>query len=116
MRHFHVKIVYAHVAGSDMVEAKDSNITFVRGYVVNGIYVSEDWAEVAFDPFGRMTLHHPDPDRHPGARLPYEEFLSSLTEADWLEDSTLAHPIIPISSFEFIEDSSTPILQLAQAA
>lgn len=116
MRHFHVKVYYAHISGSEMVAEEDSAITFARGYSIDGVYISEDWAEVTFNPFGQMTLHHPDPDRNPGVRLPYERFLSSLTEDDWLEGSTLAHPIIPISSLEFIEARTGHILDLTQAA
>lgn len=103
MRHFHVKVYFAHCAGSAFVEARDSYITFARAYVVNGVFVSEDWAELEFTPFGSLRLSPPDDDRHPAVVDPYRDFLDSLTPDDVLEDSTHEHPIIPVSSFEFIE-------------
>lgn len=103
MRHFHLKVYFAHCEGSRFVSAEESVITFARMYEVNGVAIREGWGEITFDPFGKMTLHHPDPDENPSFRIPYEKFLSSLTEDDWLWGATPAHPIIPISSFEFIE-------------
>ena len=104
MRHFHLRVYYAHCREDSFVEADESFITFARMYVLNGVPIREDWAELRFSPFGQLILHHPDPEEsHPGFIVPYEVFLSTLTKEDWLEGSSRAHPIIPVSSFEFIE-------------
>ena len=103
MRQFHVQVFFAHCKGSDFVENWDSVITFVRAYLVNGVYVSEDWAELIFQPFGQLHLHPPRDGRHPALTEPYQEFLDSLTEEEWLEGTTDDVIVLPVSRFEFIE-------------
>jgi len=103
-RQFDVKVFYAHCRGDSFVEAKDSGITFARAYTINGIYVSEDWAELHFEPWGVMVLKEPDEDRSQHLVGPYREFLESLTADEYLEEPSSDKGItIPVSRFEFIE-------------
>ena len=102
-RQFEVKVFFAHMKGDKKVDAAESSITFARCYTINDVYVSEDWAELVFDPFGRMFLNPPNENRHPELIEHYREFLASLEPHDYLEGTTADQIIIPVSRFEFIE-------------
>ena len=99
-RKFHVKVFFAHVKGSEFVDCKESVITFARAYTVNDVYVSEDWAELRFSPFGELALSSPDDGRAEDLVAPYQELLDSITLDDRLDYEGV---VIPVSTIEFVE-------------
>jgi hypothetical protein len=95
-------VTYNHASGDQVVPAEESAITFVKNYEVNGVWVDTDWATLRFTPFGELELRPSDRSRHPDIRAPYELFLQTLTDDDYLEDSDPPNRVvIPVSTLEF---------------
>lgn len=84
---------------------KESAITFVHHYEINGVWAWPEWAHFRFGPFGEIHLGRPKPEDAIGARIEeFRAFLAALTLEDSLVGTDLERGmyILPVSTLEVV--------------
>jgi len=102
VRQFHVKICYEHLRGSSCVMPKESAITFVHHYEINGVWAWPDNAHFRFGPFGEIHLGRSRSGSQTAEE--YNRFLDTLTLDDVLGGSNLERGmfVLPVSTLEAV--------------